>query len=356
MNNIIRGINSKDITIQLDRAVVQKDLVIKNIYKEYEIYFQIVRKSLFNAAEKGISCLFSELSITDKAFNSMELTKSINKNISLLIHSKLPFITIEQLKLGDISYPQKELVNLNALKELVAFKENKTENFDYENDLITNESLEFHSNNNLNTYDYYDTFSEDKFSSVNLDDRDYLNSFSRQNRIKNIQYKKNADAFLELIEKTTDDKLNSHVKKNNQTSDALNLKHNFNFFELIENSFNNLLLNLSYEINLELFKINLIKKIISENAFKCLSNKNYIIKHPHPFIIRYDLYQNNLIIDNNKSSDMYLFNISNIELEFYNLDLSICRNNIKELKNKFILLNKKQRYWKQKEFTLKKYN
>ena len=356
MNNIIRGINSKDITIQLNRAEVQKDLLIKNIYKEYDIYFQIVRKSLFNAAEKGIFSLFSDLSITDKALNSRELTNFINKNISLLIHSKLPFITIEQLKLGDISDPQKELVNLNALKELVEFKENKTENFEYENDLIKNESLEFHSNNNLNTYEYYETFSEEKFLSVNLDEKDYFNSFSSQNRIKNIQYKKYADAILELIEKTTDNKVNSHMEKNNQRSDVLNLKNNFNFFELIDKSFNNLLLNLSYEINLELLKINLIKKFVSKNAFKCLSNKNYIIKHPHPFIIRYHLCQNNLIIDNNKYSDMYLFNISNIELEFYNLDLSICRNNINQLKNKLKLLNKKERYWKHKEFSLKTQN
>ena len=52
---------------------------------------------------------------------------------------------------------------------------------------------------------------------------------------------------------------------------------------------------------------------------------------------------------NNKSSDIYLFNITNVELEFYNIDLSICRNNINELKSMFKLLNKKQRYWKNKD-------
>ena len=76
---------------------------------------------------------------------------------------------------------------------------------------------------------------------------------------------------------------------------------------------------------------------------------NYLIKHPSPFVIRYDLNSNMLSVNNIKSSDIHLFNITNVELEFYNLDLAICRNNINELKNRFRLLNKKHRYWKHKE-------
>ena len=90
-------------------------------------------------------------------------------------------------------------------------------------------------------------------------------------------------------------------------------------------------------------------RILTEETYKCLSNNNSIIKHPYPFVIRYDLYPDKLSPINNKSSDIYLFNITNVELEFYNLDLSICRNNINELKSRFKLLNKKQRYWKNKE-------
>ena len=109
-------------------------------------------------------------------------------------------------------------------------------------------------------------------------------------------------------------------------------------------------------INLELFKIRLIKKIITEETFKCLSNNNSIIKHPYPFVIRYDLYSDKFSPINNKSSDVYLLNITNVELEFYNIKLSNCRNNINELKNRFRLLNKKQRYWKNKEFSLNNLN
>ena len=109
--------------------------------------------------------------------------------------------------------------------------------------------------------------------------------------------------------------------------------------------------NISYKVNSELFKIRLIKKFISEDSFKYLSNNNHFIKHPYPFVIRYDLNSNKLSAKNIKSSYIHLFNITNVELEFYNLDLSICRNNINELKNRFRVLNKKQRYWKNKELS-----
>ena len=114
-------------------------------------------------------------------------------------------------------------------------------------------------------------------------------------------------------------------------------------------------MNLSYKINSELFKMNLIKKLISEETFKCLSDNFYIVKHPYPFIISYDLIPNKFS-RNNKFSDIYLLNISNVELEFYNFDLSICRNNINELKNRFKLLNKKYRYWKHKEISINNLN
>ncbi len=134
MSNSIKGRNSKEVTIQLKRAVIQKNILIKNIYKEYEAYFNIVRKSIITSTKKGITDIYSNFSNSDKALHSKELNIFLNKNISLLINSKLPFITIEQLKLADISDPIKQLVNVKALKEFVKPKEYQTVNIDYEND------------------------------------------------------------------------------------------------------------------------------------------------------------------------------------------------------------------------------
>ncbi len=349
MSDSIKGRNSKEVTIQLKRAEIQKNILIKNIYKEYEAYFNIVRKSIFTSAKKGIVGMNTNFSISDKKLNSKELNVFLNKNISLLINSKLPFITIEQLKLGDISDPIKQLANVNVSKELVKPKEYQTVNIDYENEIIANESIEFHCDNNLNIYEYYETLSEDEISSVNLDESSYLNSFSKEISIEKIEDGKHiVNAVLELIEKSSAYKLNDYEKINDHATDVYTSSDNLNIFEFIDKSFSNFLLNLSYKVNLELFKIKLIKKFLSEETYKCLSNVNSIIKHPYPFVMKYDLYPGKLSPINNNSSNVYLFNISNVELEFYNLDLSICRNNINELKSRFKLLNKKKIYWKNK--------
>ena len=102
--------------IQLKRAEIQKNILIKNIYKEYEAYFKIVRKSILTSAEKGIVGIYTDTSKRATVLHSRELNIFLKKNIRLLINSKLPLITIEQLKLGDISDPIKQLVNLNVLK------------------------------------------------------------------------------------------------------------------------------------------------------------------------------------------------------------------------------------------------
>ena len=362
MNNSIKGINSKEITIQLKRAEVQKNILIENLYKEYEIYFKVVRKILLTSAEKGIFSLYSELSINDKELNSRELNTFLKKNISFLIHSKLPLITIEQFRAGDITDPHMKLVNVNDLKELAKSKEYQEVNFTYENELVANklvanESLEFHCNNNQNECAYYENVSEELLSSVNLDAGSNLNSFSELESIKKLAYEKNiVNSLLELIEEKNENKLNDNENKDDKVSDVAISRDNLEFFEFIDKSFNNFLLNLSYNINSELFNINLIKKTLSESTFKFLSNNTYIIKHPYPFVIRYDLSIDNLIFDKNKSSDIYLFNISYVELEFYNSDLSNCRYNINEFKNNFRSLSKKQRYWKQKELFLNNQN
>ena len=79
-----------------------------------------------------------------------------------------------------------------------------------------------------------------------------------------------------------------------------------------------------------------------------------MIKHPHPFVMNFDLDINQINKEFSELSKIYLFNITPVELEFENLNLSIQRNKITNLKNQFQLLIKKERYWKQKEKNLNK--
>ena len=270
-----------------------------------------------------------------------------------IINSKLPLLTIEQLKLGDISFPKKHLLNEKVLNELIELKEYQKFDFEYVNELINEKSFDFHCNNSSDSYEYYELLNEEEFFSVNFDEKDYLNSFSKQNTVKYNEYIN--DSVLEIIEETKPNKLTHHENLNELVNDFFISSDNLNFFENIDKAFCNFLLNLSYEINSELFKVNLVNKTITEDAFKCLSNNN-IIKHPHPFVIRFDLNLNEFSENINNFPDIYLFNISNIELEFYSIDLSICRNKINELKQRFRLLNKKQIYWKNKELKLNNLN
>ena len=127
-----------------------------------------------------------------------------------------------------------------------------------------------------------------------------------------------------------------------------------NNFDLLDKSLENLLLNLSYKINQELFKANLIKKIISKDSFDYLVGKNFMIKHPYPFVINFELNLNRSSLVGNNFPSIIFFNISTVELEFKNLNLSMQRNKINELKNQFQHLIKKETYWRQKEISLNK--
>ena len=143
-------------------------------------------------------------------------------------------------------------------------------------------------------------------------------------------------------------------KENINQMDNLPKNQIFDDFDLIDKSLENLLLNLSYNINQELFKANLIKKMISKDTFDYLVGKNFMIKHPYPFVINFELNLNRSSIVSSNFPSIIFFNISTVELEFKNLNLSIQRNKINELKNQFQRLIKKETYWRQKEITLNK--
>ena len=87
MNNYeeIDKINS-----QLERADIQKSRLIREIYREYELYLNLVRDLLSISVEKGLCELFISLSIKDNFINSNELFCLVEKKISKLIHTKLP--------------------------------------------------------------------------------------------------------------------------------------------------------------------------------------------------------------------------------------------------------------------------
>ena len=94
--------------------------------------------------------------------------------------------------------------------------------------------------------------------------------------------------------------------------------------------------------------------MISKDSFDYLVGKNFMIKHPYPFVINFELKLHHTSLKGDNFPSIIFLNISTVELEFKNLNLSIQRQKINELKNQFQRLIKKETYWRQKEITLNK--
>ena len=248
------------------------------------------------------------------------------------------------------------LTNLefNSLGSSTKTKYDQKEIFQYKDDFEYEKPNHFQISKDIsNTSEYYQSENHEKFISLDLDNNGHNNYLINNNIIENIGVEKQfISSIIELIEEVKVEKPRYSGKDNiNQTEISSN-NQSLKVFDLIDMSLENLLLNLSYKINQELFKANLIKKIISKDSFEYLVGKKLMIKHPHPFVINFEfkIYQSSS--NSNTLPSIIFFNISTVELEFKNLDLSIQRNKINELRNQFQRLIKKETYWRQKEITL----
>jgi len=354
LNNFNNYIDLDKINSQLEKAEIQKRILTRNIYREYELYLNLVRDLLLISVEKGLNQIYSYPTINDNFLNENELCSLFEKKISKLISTNLPFLTVEQLKINEIEKNIKKEINFTIFDSSTKIKDDQKEKFQYEDGFQLKEPIQFEITEDLpNTSEYNLADNHEKFLSLDLDNNDHNNYLSNNNIIENIGVEKQfVSSLLELIEEEKVENLSHPEKENIKQMDNLQKNQILNNFELIDKSLKNLLLNLSYNINQELFKANLIKKMISKDSFDYLVGKNFMIKHPYPFVINLELNLNRSSSNGNNFPSIIFFNISTVELEFKNLNLSIQRNKINELKNQFQRLIKKETYWRQKEITL----
>ncbi len=355
MNNFNNYIDLDKIYSQLKRAEIQKRILTRKIYKEYELYLNLVRDLLFISVEKGLNQIYSYPIINDNFLNENEFYSLFEKKISKIIYANLPLLTVEQLKINEIEKNKNKEINFNSLVGSTQINDDQKEKFQYEEVFQLEEPIQFQISKNIsNTSQYYQTDNYEKFTSLDLDTNENDNYLSNK-IIKNLGVEDQLiSSLVELIE---EDKLENlrHSEKDNINQIDISLKHQgLKIFDLIDKSLENLLLNLSYKINQKLFKANLIKKMISKDSFEYLVSKKLLIKHPHPFVINFELNSNLSPSKVDNLPSIIFFNISTVELEFINLNLSIQRNKINELKNQFQRLIKKETYWRQKESTLNK--
>jgi len=356
LNYFNNYIDKEIINSQLERADIQKRILTKNIYREYEIYLNLVRDLLSISVEKGLNHIYSYPTINDNFLNENEFYSLIEKKISKLIFTNLPFLTVEQLKINEIEKNINKEISFTIFDSSTKTKDDKKEKFRYEDGFQLKEPTQFEITENFSTTsEYYQAHNFERFVSIDLDNNHHNNYLSKKNIFENLGVEKQfISSLLELIGEEKVEKLINQEKENINQMDNLPNNQILNDFDLIDKSLENLLLNLSYNINQELFKANLIKKMISKDSFDYLVGKNFMIKHPYPFVINLELNLNRSSSNGNNFPSIIFFNISTVELEFKNLNLSIQRNKINELKNQFQRLIKKETYWRQKEITLNK--
>ncbi|MDC3180244.1 adenylate cyclase [bacterium] len=356
LNNFNNYVDINKIYSQLEKADIQKRRIIRNIYKEYERYLNLVRDLIYISVEKGLNEIYSYPFIDDNFLNEEEFFCIFEKKISKIVYLNLPLLTIEQLKINEIQKNTNKEISLNSLDSSTKTKDDQKEKFQYEDSFQLEEPIQFRISKDIfNTPEYYQADNNEEFISLDLDNNDHNKYLSKNNIIENSGVEKQfIYSLLELIEEIKVEKP-KHSEKDNIKQMDISLKNqNLKIFDLIDKSLENLLLNISYKINQELFKANLIKKMISKDSFEYLVGKKLMIKHPYPFVINFEFNLNRLSSNDDKLTSIIFLNISTVELEFKNLNLSIQRNKINELKNQFQRLIKKETYWRQKETTLNK--
>jgi len=280
LNNFNNYIDTEKINSQLERAYIQKRILTNNIYREYELYLNLVRDLLLISVEKGLNQIYSYPTINDNFLNENQLYSLFEKKISKLISTNLPFLTVEQLKINEIEKNIDKEINLNSFDSSTKTKDDQKEKFQYEDGFQLEEPIQFQISKDIsNTSEYYQANNNEKLVSLDLDNNDYKNYFFSNNNIENLGIDKQfISSLLELIEEVKVEKSSHSEKENINQMDISCKNESLETFDLIDNSLDNLLLNLSYKINQELFKENLIKKIISKDTYMYLVGKKLMIK------------------------------------------------------------------------------
>ena len=132
MNNFENYVNIDKINSQLERSDTLKRILIKNIYREYEFYLNLVRDLLYISVEKGLNEIYSYQSINENNLNENEFFCFFEKRINKLIYMHLPLLTVEQLKINEIEKNINKENNFNSLVISTKTKDHQKEKIQYE--------------------------------------------------------------------------------------------------------------------------------------------------------------------------------------------------------------------------------
>ena len=322
----------------------------KDIYMMYYLYLNRIRSEFINYIKKAISSI--EESKTEINLSKKEIKSIIVNDINPFINEKMPFITIEQLTLTKYSFQNKSL---------------KVDHFP-EKDLDLDVKSFYKKDNktyslNISSECKYYSFSEEYElnSSINLDDFnfEYKNLIDNGNIPDNQTYDSlNNEKIINEVFKDFDILKNDQKNyKNMQFFDEIS--NLLNWSEWLDFSLSCQLKKITNEINNILFLKKIIKKKISNEFLDYISDNNFLISNPFPFVNLFDLNNKEFIYfdDFDKNLDyskIYFLNFNIIEIEFFDMNLNIIRNKITDLKYQLHLLIKKEKYWNNKKLYAKR--
>ena len=188
MNNLNNYNNFEDIdkiNSQLERANMQKSILMHNIYREYEHYLNIVRDLLYLSVEKGVNELCNYPSIKYNLSNANDFFYLFEKKISELIYKNLPLLTVEQLKINKIKKNINKKKNFNSLVSSAGIKDDQIEKFQSVDGFKLEESFQYPTSEDIcNTSEYYQADNHEKFASLDLDNDDHNNYLYKYNIFK----------------------------------------------------------------------------------------------------------------------------------------------------------------------------
>ena len=323
----------------------RKSKIRKDLYMMYFIYLNRFRSEIFNYIKKGISSIDEPKTLINQS--KKEILSTTLDDIKPLINERLPFLTIEQLTLTKYSFQNKPLRIQNFPEKDLDLD---VKSF-YRNDNKTcasNISLE---------YQYYDFSEEYELnSSIDLDDFNFENeNLFDYGNIPNKPQNDFLDNEKIMNESLIDFDILEHDQedyKNIQTFDEIS--NLLNWSEWLDFSLSYQLKKITNEINNILYLKKFIKKKISSEFLDYVSDNNFLVANPSPFVSLLDLANKEFIDFENVEPDadyskIYFLNLNTIEIEFFDMNLNIIRNKITDLKYQLRLLIKKEKYWNNKK-------
>ena len=331
--------NYKKINDQLFHIGCRKSKIKKEIYSLYDLYLTIIRFKLQNYIGEAIKALLVEsgngISVKDQ-----ETKLFIKNDLKEIVNDILPFLTIEQLSI------EKDYKIANRIENNREFKSN----YNLKEEVHTVNNFETININNSTNYCnfYYENLINDN-KNINMDnytlENEYIDNHKHDENLGRINSKI-------LLSDFDEDKLslNTYQSKDSKYFVPIEFKDIILWMDTLETSLNLYLQDLSIEINNQLFKKNIFKRFINNDLLLYIFDNHLLFSNPSPFVLKFDPSLTQYInFDENFSENKFLktnlISINSAELEFININLSMLKNKLLELKSNIYLLIKKEDYW-----------